>query len=918
MRQALLSLLNGKPSDLLADDGQAQDSELQELCEPTNRVIKQFNEAHDFLSSVSKGLLEVDPPPKNLLISPFKQLHANLRHLTWQTKQVATGDLSQHVDFLGEFSNAFNTMIGSLRERRDIELALKRSEERLALAIDGAQLGLWDYDIASGEVVFNERWAEMLEYSPEEIEPRIDFWHDLIHPEDKTDFMEAWESHLKCDTSMFRVEHRLLAKSGHWKWILCIGRIVDRAPQGKSSRVAGVFVDITDRKRSEDLIRIRLELLEYSATHSLEELLQKTLDEIGGLTNSPIGFYVFVSEDEKTVRLQTWSTRTMKEFCTAEGKGQHYPVDQAGVWADAIRERRPAIHNDYSSLPNRRGMPDGHSVLIRELVVPIMRSERIAAVLAIGNKPTDYTEKDIEIVSYLADVAWEVALRKMAEQALKESEDKYRHLFNNSEVGMFRTRLDGSEILDINEECLKIFGRTREEMQGKSSVIHWADPHEREEMSRRLNTDGRVTDFECKLLNKQGEVRTCVMSVRLYREQGVQEGSMMDITERKQIGGLALQSARLKAISDLSSGVAHHFNNLLQIIMASASLSLMELESGDFSQIKTTLEKMLEATSLGAETVRRLQTFANVRADMDDREVAVFDVASTARNAAEVSKPLWKSDPEKRGISIDMKLDLEAGCLVKGIENEVFEVFVNLMRNAAEAMPQGGDIEVKTHREADEVIIAVRDTGMGIAEADLSRVFQPFWSSKDVGIGKGMGLAVSHGLLKRHGGTISVQSELGAGTIFTIRLPLARKSVTKTEEAVISSAGDRLTILVIDDEQHITELLERICARAGHRVFMALSGQDALAVFNREHVDLVLCDLGMPGMSGWGVGKAIRTICQEKGITKPPFVLLTGWGGQELEKDKIAESGVDEVIAKPIDSAKVISTVQEIAERGWG
>jgi len=180
--------------------------------------------------------------------------------------------------------------------------------------------------------------------------------------------------------------------------------------------------DITERKRTEEMIRIRLDLLEYSSDHTLEELLQKTLDELGTLTNSPIGFYHFLSEDEKTIYLQMWSTRTMQEFCTAEGKGQHYPVDQAGVWADAIRERGTVIHNDYASLPHRKGLPEGHAAVIRELVVPIMRFGKMVGILGVGNKPSDYTDEDATVVSYLADVSWEITGRKRTEEELKESE----------------------------------------------------------------------------------------------------------------------------------------------------------------------------------------------------------------------------------------------------------------------------------------------------------------------------------------------------------------------------------------------------------------------------------------------------------------------------------------------------------------
>ena len=174
---------------------------------------------------------------------------------------------------------------------------------------------------------------------------------------------------------------------------------------GKIAGMVGVMVDITARKRAEEMTSIRLSLLEFAVSHSLGELLQKTLDEVGALTKSPIGFYHFVESDQKTLSLQGWSTQTVKEFCKAEGKGLHYSIDQAGVWVDCVHERRPVIHNDYSALSHRKGMPAGHAPVIRELVVPILRSGQMVAILDIGNKPTDYNDKDVEVVSYLADVA---------------------------------------------------------------------------------------------------------------------------------------------------------------------------------------------------------------------------------------------------------------------------------------------------------------------------------------------------------------------------------------------------------------------------------------------------------------------------------------------------------------------------------
>ena len=180
--------------------------------------------------------------------------------------------------------------------------------------------------------------------------------------------------------------------------------------------------DITDRKRTENMIEARLRLVEFSAHHTLNELLTKTLDEVCVMLDSPIGFYHFVDSDQITLSLQAWSTRTMQEYCKAEGKGSHYPVEQAGIWADCIRLKQPVIHNDYASLPasQKKGLPQGHAVLTRELVVPIMREDWVVAILGIGNKPQEYTQKDVEVVAYFADVAWEIAERKRAELQLAE------------------------------------------------------------------------------------------------------------------------------------------------------------------------------------------------------------------------------------------------------------------------------------------------------------------------------------------------------------------------------------------------------------------------------------------------------------------------------------------------------------------
>ncbi|MEW5871314.1 MAG: sensor domain-containing diguanylate cyclase [Chloroflexota bacterium] len=196
---------------------------------------------------------------------------------------------------------------------------------------------------------------------------------------------------------------------------------------GETRRWRSVMIDITERIHTENILRARLRITEFAAKHSLGELLQNALDELCALTDSPIGFFHYLEADQCTLSLQAWSTYTLKEMCNAEGQGQHYDVDQAGVWVDCIRERRPVIHNDYASLSHRKGLPEGHAPVNREMVFPIVRGEKIVAIIGVGNKPDDYTQDDIAYASRLTDLIWDITERKRAEDALQQANERLQN-----------------------------------------------------------------------------------------------------------------------------------------------------------------------------------------------------------------------------------------------------------------------------------------------------------------------------------------------------------------------------------------------------------------------------------------------------------------------------------------------------------
>ena len=189
-----------------------------------------------------------------------------------------------------------------------------------------------------------------------------------------------------------------------------------------------ILLHVQQRYQVERVLKSRLQIVQFAVTHSLDELLQFTVDKLESLTKSAVGYFHFVEPDQRSVSLQAWSTNTIQSMCDANLDENHYSLDDAGVWADCIRQRTAVVHNDYASLPHRKGLPDGHAPIIREMAVPIIRDEKIVAVLGVGNKVVDYNNMDVEVVSTLVDFTWDIISQKVSADTQRASEEKFRTL----------------------------------------------------------------------------------------------------------------------------------------------------------------------------------------------------------------------------------------------------------------------------------------------------------------------------------------------------------------------------------------------------------------------------------------------------------------------------------------------------------
>jgi len=387
-------------------------------------------------------------------------------------------------------------------------------------------------------------------------------------------------------------------------------------------------------------------------------------------------------------------------------------------------------------------------------------------------------------------------------------------------------------------------------------IIHTGD--EIEELSKIFN---RMTQDLAKNRDQQ----------RRLIEQLSQKNVLLkrEIEAREQLESELIKIERLRALGEMSGGVAHDFNNILGAILGRAQLLL---EKVDTPSIKRGIEIIEKAALDGAETVRRIQEFTRVRADSS---------SFRATNINQNDIPPVLGDPS-------------------GLR----EVFTNLIINAVDAMPEGGSIHIQTEIRGESIVITLSDTGKGMSPETKQRIFEPFFTTKGTR-GSGLGLSICYGIITRHKGEITIDSIEGEGSTFIITLPFVRAAEEKREPSKAANFVTPAEALVIDDEKVMCNLLCDILKNSGCSVDTAQKGIDGLRLFSCKTYDIVFSDLGMKDMSGWEVAKHIKDHSPDT-----PFVLVTGWGKQ-LSDDDIRKKGVDFVISKPFK----IQAIRDIVNR---
>ena len=525
----------------------------------------------------------------------------------------------------------------------------------------------------------------------------------------------------------------------------------------------------------------------------------------------------------------------------------------------------------------------------------------------------------------LKNLELEVRERRIVFDSLKISEEKFRSAFDYAGIGMALVGLDGG-FISVNSFLLDILGYTEPELiaQKINLVIFPEDWETHDDLFRNLsqNDSGRY-QIEIRFQHKLGQVVWGILNVSLVRIQaGHPEYSIFQFTditrwknaeiEKERLETQLRQSKKMEAIGTLAGGVAHDFNNLLQAINGYTQLMLLDRSKDDPDY--SNLMAIQKTGDRAAQLVRQLLQFSR-RGDSERKFVNLNTAVEHARRILERTIPKM----------IDIQLLLGRGLWsVKADPVQMEQILLNLGTNAADAMPDGGRLTFETENvvldmvnaqtlvgaePGQYVMISVTDTGIGMDKETLGHIFEPFYTTKDIGKGTGLGLASVYGIVKSHDGYITCRSEPGYGAVFTMYFPATETRAVQEESPPETPVeGGIETLLLVDDENHVREFASRALERFGYTVLTACNGEEALKVYSERNVPihLVILDIGMPGMGGY------RCLNELLEIDPSAKILIASGYSVDGQVRKALDSGARGFVPKPYEIQTILNKVRAI------
>ncbi|MBJ6752095.1 PAS domain S-box protein [Geomonas anaerohicana] len=498
----------------------------------------------------------------------------------------------------------------------------------------------------------------------------------------------------------------------------------------------------------------------------------------------------------------------------------------------------------------------------------------------------------------------------------KQAADRDEQILKSTMDGFWL--IDDTGVLkEVNETACAMLGYTQEEMLALR-VTDIDAVHDEAAFEQRLQDLRRAGKcfFESRHRRKDGDEISVEISAGYLPGEKVFPVFVRDVTARKLLEHQLLQSQKMEAIGQLAGGVAHDFNNILTVIIGYANLLGY---GGELSQSQSeAANRIIDASEKAAQLTKGLLAFSRKQV----LNVKRNDLIEVVRHVQSFLARIIGED-----IRLDM-INHEATIPVQVDGGQIEQVLINLAANARDAMPGGGvltietgTVEISSDAEvADHILpgryafLSVSDTGCGMDEATRSKIFEPFFTTKEVGKGTGLGMSIVYGIVQQHNGSIEVLSEPGKGTTFKILLPSAEENQDGVEENTGPVPEEILrgeeTVLLVEDEESVRELVTKVLARYGYRVLQSSDGREAVAMFraHRDEVALVVMDMIMPGMNGKAAYEEIR---KERPGTK--VLYLSGYTADFIKDRGVSEEVID-LVMKPVQPTELLKKVRELLD----
>ncbi|MFZ5949227.1 MAG: PAS domain S-box protein [Candidatus Rifleibacteriota bacterium] len=693
--------------------------------------------------------------------------------------------------------------------------------KRYTVAVEAANEGLWDWNLITGDVFFSPKYYEMLGYQPGEFKPSFESWRNLLHPEDLEPTVADLNRQLKVDSDGFTLEFRARCKDGTYRWIIGQGRVAEFDEDGKPSRVAGIHVDITDRKIVEQQLADSQRLLASVFNHAKDWIFVKDEnlkfklvnpamcesygmepDEILGKTEFEL-FGDKIKEDIREIDAEVFDGRQVEVELKRFIKGE---------WRNFLCQRSPIFSSEGEvigicgiarDVTSHQKMEQDYQMLFKSMLDGFALHEMIF----VDDKPVDYRFVDVN-----------PAFERI--------------------TGLRRPEVIGKTVMELMPDTEKFW------VERYGQVVQTGIPDSFENFSQALKKHFVVTAFRYSKTQF-----ACIFQ---------------DVTDRKSIAeenekmqNQLLQAQKMESVGRLAGGVAHDFNNLIGVIMGCAEMAQLKLKKG--ANIDAELDGIFKTAERSADLTRQLLAFA--------RRQPISPSVINLNEAVESMHQMLK-----RLIGEQVELEFIPGKELWPIRfdpGQIQQILTNLCVNARDAVSGSGKIIISTdNHEFDElscidniglkpgcyVSLSVSDNGSGMDAETVKHIFEPFYTTKEKGKGTGLGLATVYGIINQNEGYVKVFSQPGEGTSIKVFIPKTQNVQNQNKEidSVEKPVGGHETIMIVEDDETILDLTQRILQSFGYRVFTASRPGTAISIAENcdEKIDLLITDVVMPEMNG--------------------------------------------------------------------